>query len=205
MGDPRKIKAKYSGPGHPWQKVRIDEEKSLKKEYGLKNKKEIWKHASKLKNFASQAKRLVALRTKQADKEKKQLIARLNRMGIVSSEADTEAVLGLAIKDILERRLQTIVYRKGLANSMNQARQFISHGHITVSGKLVKTPSYLVRQDELQTVAFVEASALANQDHPERQIKKTETATSDAEKKKDIAAKKGKDRRKITRKRNDKK
>lgn len=170
MGDPGKLRRKYKGPGHPWQKARIEEEKSLKKEYGLKNKSEIWKHDSKLKNFATQAKRLVALTGEQAEKEKKQLLDRLVRLGLVSAGATTEEVLSLSIKDILERRLQTMIYRKGFARSPRQARQYISHGHITIAGKKIKTPSYIVTKEEENQIAFVENSALANEEHPERQI-----------------------------------
>ena len=41
MGDPRKLRKKYYPPSHPWQKIRIDEEKILMKDYGFKNKKEF--------------------------------------------------------------------------------------------------------------------------------------------------------------------
>ena len=170
MGDPRTLRRKFSGPGHPWQKARIEEEKSLKKEYGLKNKSEIWKQDSKLKNFAKQAKRLVALTGAQAEKEKKQLIERLARLGLIQPGATSEAVLSLTVRDILERRLQTMVFRKGLARSVSQARQYISHGHITVAGRKIKIPSYLVKTDEENAIAFVEKSALSNEEHPERQI-----------------------------------
>ncbi|MBW3004252.1 30S ribosomal protein S4 [Candidatus Woesearchaeota archaeon] len=191
MGDPRKLRRSYTGPSHPWQKARIEQERALKKEYGLKNKNEIWKHNSKLKNFAKQAKRLVALQGEQAEKEKKQLLERLQRLGLISAGSDTEAVLSLTIKDILERRLQTIVYRKGLANSMKQARQYISHAHILIGGKQIKAPGYIVKTDEEPTITFVEASALANPEHPERKIeKKPEETEEQAEDKKNKKAKK---------------
>ena len=192
MGDPRRLRAKYSGPGHPWQKARIEKERALKKEYGLKNKSEIWKHDSKLKNFAQQAKGLVALRGEQAEKEKKQLLDRLNKLGLISAGATTEAVLSLTIKDILERRLQTIVCRKGLANSMRQARQYISHGHITIGGKQVKAPGYIVKTEEAATVAFVQSSALSNPEHPERQIEKKPEEKEDAKLKTEENAKNAK-------------
>ena len=60
MGDPRRLKKKYNTPQHPWQKTRIETEAVLRKEYGLKNKKEIWKMATQFKNFSDQAKRLIA-------------------------------------------------------------------------------------------------------------------------------------------------
>jgi len=117
----------------------------------------------------------------QAKKEKNQLLERLNKLGLISAGSTTEAVLSLTIKDILERRLQTIVCRKGLANSMRQARQYISHGHITIGGKQVKAPGYIVKTEEAATVAFVQSSALSNPEHPERQIeKKPEEKEEDA-------------------------
>ena len=194
MGDPKKLRSKYSGPGHPWQKARIEKEKALKKEYGLKNKSEIWKHNSRLKNFAQQAKRLVALTGAQAEKEKKQLLERLNKLGLISVGSTTEAVLSLTVKDMLERRLQTVVCRKGLANSMKQARQYISHGHITIGGKQVKAPSYIVKTEEETALAFVASSALSNPEHPERQIEK-KPEEPEEEKKDDRRSKRVKNKR----------
>jgi len=59
MGDPRKIRKKYQTPSHPWIKSRIDEEKVLTREFGTKNKKEIWKMETVLKNFKTQSKHLI--------------------------------------------------------------------------------------------------------------------------------------------------
>jgi small subunit ribosomal protein S4 len=78
-------------------------------------------------------------------------------------------VLDLSINDILERRLQTIVFNKGLTKSIHQARQLITHGHITIHGQRITSPSYLVLKDEEATVAYTPTSRLANPDHPLRQ------------------------------------
>jgi small subunit ribosomal protein S4 len=174
MGDPRKIRSRLEGPSHPWMKERIEQEKALVQEYGLKNKTEIWRQMSKLKGFARQAKRLVALRREpQSETEKIQLLTRLNKLGLLSKEAVLEDVLGLTIKDLLELRLQTLVCRKGFAKSMKQARQFITHGHVIVNGKKITAPSYLVPLNEVPTINFVQASALSNAEHPERKVEKT--------------------------------
>ena len=53
---------------------------------------------------------------------------------------------------LLETRLDNIIYRLGFANSRNQARQFVSHGHVLINGKKVSIPSYMVRKDE--TITF---------------------------------------------------
>ena len=148
MGDTKKQRRKYSRPKKRWEKERIEEEKVLLEEYGLKNKKEIWKAESILKNFAIQAKRLIALQTNQAAIEKIQLFKRLSSHGLVAENAKLEDVLAITLKDILERRLQTLVYRKNLARSIKQARQFIVHNHIMVSDSKITAPSYLVLKQE---------------------------------------------------------
>ncbi|MEM2915783.1 MAG: 30S ribosomal protein S4 [Candidatus Woesearchaeota archaeon] len=184
MGDPRKIKSKYNRPGHPWQKERIEEERTLLKKYGLKNKTEIYRARSKLKTFSDLAKKLIAARGSQAEKEKTQLLARLAKMGLVEQGAQLDDVLGIQLTNILERRLQTMVFRKGLARSINQARQMIVHEHILVGNRRVSSPSYNVHVSEEASIAFVPTSSFANTAHPERALppKATEPPTpQDAE------------------------
>src|SRR3989338_8923356 len=125
MGDPRHFKNKFARPGHPWQGARIAEEKKLLSNYGLKTKRELWKVSSRIKLFANQAKRLTAIRTNQSDVEKKQLLDRLVRIGLVKPGASLDDVLSLNERNLLERRLQTVVMRKGFARTLVQARQFI--------------------------------------------------------------------------------
>jgi small subunit ribosomal protein S4 len=163
MGDPKKRRKQYTTPIHPWQKVRIDDEKALSKEYGLKNKKEIWKLASKTRDFARQAKKLIANTTDQGELEKKQLLTRLVSLHILPPDADLDDVLGLETKDLMERRLQTIVLKKGLAKSMKEARQLIVHGHIMISNSKITVPSYLVKKDEETSIKLVPTSAVAKQ------------------------------------------
>lgn len=161
MGDPIKHRKKYRTPIHPWQKARIEEERLLIKEYGLKNKKEIWKMVSIQKKFARQAKSLIASTTEQGQKEKQQLMQRLSSMNILPKNADLDDVLGLSTRDIMERRLQTLVYRKGFAKTVKQARQFIVHGHIQVGGKKVTSPSYMVRADEEDSIGIMPSSTVS--------------------------------------------
>lgn len=174
MGDPRKQRKKFSKPAHPWQKERIEEENILSEEYGFKAKKEIWKMKSGLKSLSEQAKNLIALKTAQAEKEKKQLLYKLQSLGLVQKTAQLEDVLGITLKDFLGRRLQTLVYKKGMANSMDQARQFIVHRHIIVAGEKITNPSYLVSKKEEDSIEFSPNSKLSSPDHPERMAKKGE-------------------------------
>ncbi len=167
MGDPKKQKKKYNKPKHPWEENRIKEEKELKKEYDIKNKKKIRKTQSKLRKIKAQTKRLIVNKTEQGEKEKKQLLSKLYKLGLTKKGVELEDILGLTLRNILDRRLQTLVYKKNLARSIDQARQFISHGHITVSNKKMNIPSYIINLDEENKIAFGGKSGLSKEDHPE--------------------------------------
>ncbi len=190
MGDPRKQRPKFQTPQHPWNKTRIEEEKALLKEYGLKNKTEIWKMNAIVSNITGQVKRLTTLKGRQADLERKQLVDRLNRLGLLQENAALESVLGMQVKEIMERRLQTIIFRKKLAKSVKQARQFIVHEHILIKGIKMTIPSYIVSAEEENAIEFAPKSALADEMHPERKIeeevevvKEVTTETKKAEEK----------------------
>lgn len=152
MGDPKKKRKKFHRPSHPWQKERIEEERIILKEYGLKNKREIWKANSLLKNFKNQVKRLIAATSQQAEKERTQLLRKLQNLDMIKRAARLDDILGLTLKDIMNRRLQTVVYKNGLAGTINQARQFIVHKHITLKGKKISAPSYLVLKNEEEMI-----------------------------------------------------
>jgi len=59
-----------------------------------------------------------------------------------------KGITGENLLVMLERRLDNVVYRLGMAESRTQARQLVRHGHFTVNGRRVNIPSYLVRADE---------------------------------------------------------
>lgn len=174
MGDPRKQRKKYSTPRHPWEKTRLDEEASIRREYGTRNKKEIWKMDSILKNFFAAAKKAAAVTTQQGEIEKDQLFKKLHKFGLIKEGDGTDAILGLTLKQVMDRRLQTLVYKKSLSRTTKQARQFITHGHIMVGDKKITSPSYLVSIDEEPLIGFSGSSALNSVDHPERTEKKPE-------------------------------
>ncbi len=171
MGDPRKQRKKYSTPRHPWIKDRIDEENKLLKEYGLRNKKEVYKAESELKRYTSAAKRITKLgEDKQALQEAKEIIARLKKYGILTEEQGFEDILKLDVTKFLDRRLQTVVFRLGLALTAKQARQVIVHGHIQVNGRKIDAPAHIISLDD--EITYVEKSSFASEEHPER-AKKT--------------------------------
>jgi len=128
----------YSRPKRPFDKIRIDEENKIKKEFGLKNKREIWKAEAKIKVAREKAKRLIS-----ADaKKQKALFEQLKKIGLkVNSIPD---VLSLDKRDYLKRRLQTIVVEKGLASTMKGSRQLKVHKKVLVEGKAINSPSYVV-------------------------------------------------------------
>lgn len=161
MGYPGKAKKIYNTPHHPWQKARIDEETALVKKYGLRNKKSVWKFASMLRKYRGQARTLLGvlgtgLATEDSHyaREAGQIQAKLQKLGVLKEESKLEDILALKIEDLLERQLQTIVFRKGYANSMKQARQFIVHGHISLNGRKINVPSYMVLKAEEETISY---------------------------------------------------
>jgi small subunit ribosomal protein S4 len=98
--------------------------------------------------------------------QEKQLLDRLNRLGILPEESELDDVLDLRLEDILERRLQTLVFQRGLSQSIQQARQLIAHGHIAIEGRKVSAPSYLVLKDEEEKITYAPKSPLTDPEHP---------------------------------------
>ena len=150
----------YSKPKRPFDKERIEEEAIIKKEFGLKNKKEIWKAEAKIKSIREKAKKLISSKPE----EQKALFDRLKKIGInVNSIAD---VLALDKKDYLNRRLQTIVLKKKLATTIKTARQLITHKKIIINKRIVNIPSYVVPVELENKISLKKAK--------KKQIKKQE-------------------------------
>jgi small subunit ribosomal protein S4 len=168
MGDPKKSKKKYNTPSHPWQKARIEEESALEIEYGTKNKKELWKESSKLREFKAQAKKYAFITGTYAEKQKLLFLKKLTNLGIIKENGTLDDVLGLEIHDLLNRRLQTIVFKKKLSATTKQARQFIVHNHISINNRKINVPGYFVRKSEEDNISFANGSSLAKEDNPER-------------------------------------
>jgi len=128
----------YSRPKRPFDKARIDEEVKIKEEFGLKNKREIWKADAKIKLIREKAKKLISA----SEEEKSALFERLNKIGLkVKSIGD---VLSLDKKDYLRRRLQTVLVDKKMANTIKSARQLITHKKVLIEGNSINSPSYIV-------------------------------------------------------------
>lgn len=161
----------YETPNHPYQGERIAEEGGLLGRYGLKNKEELWRTQSELRSYRREARTLLGQKqgdVEAATEEATEFLDRLRRAGILGREDGPDDVLSLDVTDLLERRLQTIAYRKGLGNTPKQARQFISHGHVTIDGHSVTVPSYTVHTNEEDSITYDETSPLADELHPAR-------------------------------------
>jgi small subunit ribosomal protein S4 len=131
-------KKTYSKPRKPFDKARFEAEAEIVKKYGLEKKREIWKAEARIREFRNIAKALITGK----EEEKNVLIAKLKKIGLkVEKIAD---ILALKKEDWLDRRLQTVVFTKGLAKTPKQARQLITHRHVIVDKKVVNIPSYVV-------------------------------------------------------------
>ncbi len=172
MGDPKFLRRRYDTPKHPWEGSRMEEERKLLDRYGLKNKRELWKAQSVLRGFRRQARELQArLRAgeEQARHETDQLLARLSRLGILSvATPSLDDVLALTTEDVLRRRLEWIVFSRGLAPTPKGARQWIVHGHFTVGDHRVTRPGLLLPSADEPRLAFSATSPYSDDGHAMR-------------------------------------
>lgn len=151
MGDPRKLHKKYRRPKQLFSKTRIEEEKAIMKKYGLKNMREIWKAETEIDRIRNQAKKLILQPELQET-----FFKRLRKLGLIKEKDSLDDVLALTKEKLLERRLQTIVFKKNLAKTPKEARQLITHKKIKIKDKIVNIPSYIVKTDEENKISLVQ-------------------------------------------------
>jgi small subunit ribosomal protein S4 len=163
MGDPKKPRKKYSAPKHPWRSDQLSQELFIIGTYGLRNKRELWKARTELSRIRKQARMLLATPHEIREKKEKELLSSLSNLGIVDLKSSLDDVLGLTVENLLERRLQTVVWKKGIALSPYQARQMITHGHVMIGDKIVTRPGYIVKRDEYDKVRLSDSSTLKSQ------------------------------------------
>ncbi|MFH0831760.1 MAG: 30S ribosomal protein S4 [archaeon] len=137
MGDPRRQHKRYEKPKKKFEAARMKEEDLLIQKYGLKNKKEIWRSEFKIDNIRRQAKSLI-----RSPQQAEKLVLKLKNLGLKVNAVDD--ILALTRENILERRLQTVLVRKGLAKTFREARQLITHKHVLVGSNIVNIPSFIV-------------------------------------------------------------
>ncbi len=168
MGDPRRQKKKYVSPKRPFDTDRFEQELQLVGSYGLRNKRELWKHRTELSNYRRTARNLLALSVTERAQMEKDLVDKLVRYGVLTTEPTLDHVLDLTLENLLERRLQTIVFRKGLAASLHHARQLVTHGHVSLDGSRVTTPARLITVGEEDRILYSPKSPLNDSSHPAR-------------------------------------
>ena len=180
----------YKVPRRPFESARLDAElrvctfvvsyvrlstviHQLAGEYGLRNKRELWRIALILSKIRRAARELLKLDEKDPKRlfEGNALIRRLVRIGVLDeNRMRLDYVLALKIEDFLERRLQTQVFKSGLAKSIHHARVLIrqrhiryvtsgpllqcSHVSLSVGKQIVNVPSFVVRLDSQKHIDF---------------------------------------------------
>ncbi|MEC9457418.1 MAG: 30S ribosomal protein S4 [Candidatus Thermoplasmatota archaeon] len=171
MGEPKFSRPKTQTPTHPWKQARIDEEHALKEKYGLKKvggMREIWREKSALRRHRNQAMKLIG-RVDSSEghyaNEKEQLLGSLYKKGLLQEGADVGDVLEINVEHMLSRRLQSVVYYRGLAPSMRAARNLIVHGHICIGEQRMTVPGYHVLKEEEEQLRYSQNSPFSDPEH----------------------------------------
>ena len=157
MGDPKKQHKHYDSVKRPWDKDRILEEKDIVKKYGIRRKKELRKAETSLRNLRQRARTLIGTKN---EKEEAVLLKKTYELGLTEKDATLDAILSLKTGSVLERRLQTMLIKKDLANTPLQARQFITHGHISVDNIKATSPNYIIKIHEENKISYIPKSSL---------------------------------------------
>eukprot|EP01130_Rhizamoeba_saxonica_P013934 TRINITY_DN5_c0_g1_i1.p1 TRINITY_DN5_c0_g1~~TRINITY_DN5_c0_g1_i1.p1 ORF type:complete len:193 (+),score=55.62 TRINITY_DN5_c0_g1_i1:74-652(+) len=137
-----------SKPRRPFERERLKQEMMLIGEFGLKNKREVWRVRLVLAKIRKSARVLLTLPEDDTRRifEGDALLKRLHQYGILPETKNSlDHVLRLKIEDFMERRLQVQVVRKGIASTVHQSRVMIRGRHIRVGAQMVDVPSFMVR------------------------------------------------------------
>jgi small subunit ribosomal protein S4 len=175
----KKLKKQYETPNTGWNEERINREDQLREDYGLKNKREIYKAQSQLRSFRRQARKLIA--AEDSEEAEKEVIKKANDLGLIRENDGLEGLLTLNVTDILDRRIQTAVNRRGYSDTPRHARQMVVHGHVYVDGERVNTPGYLLTQEEEEELEVRMPEPEEDDEEAESEPEETEEVAEEAE------------------------
>jgi small subunit ribosomal protein S4 len=178
LGAPRKNRRKYEKPKDIWNLQRIHADNELITEYGLKNMKELWKVQSNISRIRGNVRELLSGGSQNRLVER-DIIASIAKLGIVQETATLDGLLEIKENAFLERRLESMVFRRGMARSMKQARQLITHGFIAVNGRRTSKPGYLVTAGEEQHISYYKPIDV-NVNVQVKEVKKAESSEGSA-------------------------
>ena len=174
MGHPKFARPKTQTPAHPWKAARIEEEHALKEQFGLKKvggMREIWREKSALRRHRNQAMKLIG-RVDSSEghyaREKSNLVESMHRKGLLAEGSSIDDVLQISVEHMLSRRLQSVVYYRGLAPSMRAARNMIVHGHISIGQQRMTVPGYKILRIEEDSLNYSANSPYSDENHPFR-------------------------------------
>ena len=166
MGAPKRNRKKFDKPKDIWNLARINADNALIKEYGLKNMSELWKVQSELSRIRGNVRLLLSGATGMGNVEQA-LKTRLIKLGIIDKDTPIEKLLELSERSILDRRLESVVYKRGMARSMKQSRQLITHGFISINGRKLTVPGYLVNAEEESKIGYYKPIDIVPAKHEE--------------------------------------
>lgn len=169
MGDPKKLRKRYKRPKQTFTKARIEEEREILNKYGLKNMREIWRAETEINRIRNQAKKLIVKPESQED-----FFNRLIKIGLIKKGSTIDDVLALTKEQLLERRLQTILFRKGLAKTIKEARQLITHKKVKIADRTVNIPSYIVKLNEEDKISLVQKKEKHKSKETQTELRKLE-------------------------------
>jgi small subunit ribosomal protein S4 len=170
LGAPKRNRSHFEKPKERWNLERIKADRALINEFGLKNHKELWKVQTEVSRIRRNVRELLSVGSG-ANEVRDQIIGRLQRLGVASSTTTLDNLLDLKENDLLSRRLQTVVFKKGMAKSVKQARQLTVHGFIAIDGRKVNRPGFLVDADVEKRITYYKTIDIS----PQRNDKNSST------------------------------